>query len=533
MVAGLLDRTPVSLSTPITCECTLTPLTSAHWEGARIHRESLGLLVLEAAQRLQPRYTLRTGPSLGFAQRILIEAPTQRLEEIASKLEAEMCVLAGRNDPLREEWWTIEEARDHFLDEGWIDAADLLRISRAQTVPLVSYGKVYALRLGPLAPKTGLLGRFRLVRDDDALLLLYDVNDSPLRPEASGTAVPVNSEDALVREARAVSKQAVAMTRTQERWLATLGITSVGSFNRTCVDGQVAQLIRVSEGFQEKRISAIADAILAHGQVRVVCIAGPSSSGKTTFIKRLSVQLQVNGLVPINISLDDYYVDRTENPRDADGDLDFEAFEALRLDLLSRHLEALTRGQRVKTARYDFSTGRSHGDGGPTLQLGPEHVLLLEGIHGLNPGLLPALPPGSVFRIFICPLVQLPFDRLSRMRPSDLRLLRRIVRDRHGRNQNAEINIPRWPKVRAGERRHIFPYQAHADAVFDSSLVYEISVLKVFAERYLLEVPSDHPAYTTAFRLLQVLDRWVTIYPDHVPPTSILREFIGGSGFEY
>ncbi|MBM4361549.1 MAG: nucleoside kinase, partial [Deltaproteobacteria bacterium] len=255
-------------------------------------------------------------------------------------------------------------------------------------------------------------------------------------------------------------------------------------------------------------------------------------SGKTTFIRRLEVQLQVNGLTPRGLSLDDYYVDRARTPRDATGDLDYEALEAIDLEVLGRHVEALLRGDRVRTARYDFQTGTSHADGGRELTLGTGEVLLLEGIHGLNPRLLAALPERSIYRVFVCPLAQLPFDALHRVHASDVRLLRRIVRDRHGRGTNAADNITRWPKVRAGERRHIFPFQHHADAVFDSSLVYELGVLRVYAERYLLEVPEDHPSAGTAFRLIRLLDRFVTLYPDHVPPTSLLREFIGGSGFD-
>jgi uridine kinase len=324
------------------------------------------------------------------------------------------------------------------------------------------------------------------------------------------------------------------MTEQQERWLETLGCTSVGVFNRACIDGQVSQLIRVSEGFQEKRIGQTADAIAAGvDHLRVVCIAGPSSSGKTTFIQRLKVQLQVNGINPVGLSLDDYYVDRDLTPKDEKGELDFEAFEALRTDLLQDHLTRLMTGQAVKTARYSFPEGRSYPDGGREITLGPRDLMMLEGIHGLNPSLLAGVPPDRVFRIFVCPLAQLPFDHLTRVHSSDVRLIRRIVRDRRHRGHNAAATIMRWPSVRAGEQKHIFPFQHHADEVFDSSLIYEPSVLRVYAERYLLEVPHSDPAYATAFRLLRLLDRFVAIYPNHVPPTSILREFMGGSGFEY
>jgi len=263
-------------------------------------------------------------------------------------------------------------------------------------------------------------------------------------------------------------------------------------------------------------------------------VAGPSSSGKTTFIKRLTVQLQIDGVNPIGVSLDDYYVDRDRTPRDAHGEWDFEAVEALDVALLREQVGRLLAGEKVKLARYDFKTGTSHPEGGPELQLHRGDVLMLEGIHGLNPALLGDLPgPGALFRIFIHPATALPFDRLSRTSTTDLRLLRRIVRDRHQRGYSAADNILRWPSVQAGEREHIYPFQGEADAVFDSALVYEPAVLKVFAERYLLEVPPEHPAYPTAHRLRYLVDQYVSIYPDHVPPTSLVREFIGGSGFEY
>ena len=264
----------------------------------------------------------------------------------------------------------------------------------------------------------------------------------------------------------------------------------------------------------------------------MICIAGPSSSGKSTIIKRLKVQLQVNGINPVGLSLDDYYVDRDKTPRDPSGEYDFEALEALQVELFVDHLRRLLRGEPVHPPRYDFAGGKSR-EGVRQLQLGRHDILMLEGIHGLNPQLFGEESRAQVFRVFACPLAQLPFDRLTRVHASDVRLLRRIVRDRHSRGATAAMNIMRWPSVRRGERKHIFPFQHHADAIFDSSLIYELSVLKVFAERYLLEVPQADPAYTTAFRLLSLMDRFVTIYPDHVPPTSILREFIGDSGFEY
>ncbi|MFO0564977.1 MAG: cyclic nucleotide-binding domain-containing protein [Polyangiaceae bacterium] len=538
VVAALVDRKALSLVTPLSSDCSVEPLTVDHWEGQRIYRQSQALLLMEAARRVDPKLDVRMGHSVGFAQRVLVSGErTQDLGSLAAELEAKMRLLVADDAPIREEWWTVDEAKAHFAQVGWSDVASLLDIWREPAVPLVSCGEAYALRLGPMLPTTGRLSpEFRVLPDDGALLMVYSATPGS-RDAGPGSSLHPEAPDvprSLVERARDVSHQASTMTKDQDRWLDTLGITSIGAFNRACIRGDVSQLIRVSEGFQEKRIGRIADDIHARGRdVRVVCIAGPSSSGKTTFIKRLKVQLQVNGINPVGVSLDDYYVDRDDTPRDAKGDFDYEAFHALRVDLLQQHLSALLEGKTLRTARYDFATGSSQPEGGPAITLGDRDILMLEGIHGLNPGLLSTLPEGSVYRVFACPLAQLPFDRLTRVHASDVRLLRRIVRDRHTRGATAAMNILRWPSVRSGERKHIFPYQHHADAVFDSSLIYELSVLKVFAERYLLEVPQSDPAYTTAFRLLGLLDRFVTIYPDHVPPTSMLREFIGGSGFEY
>ncbi|MBI4951751.1 MAG: cyclic nucleotide-binding domain-containing protein [Myxococcales bacterium] len=538
VVAALVDRKAQSLAGPVSSDCLLEPLRLDHWEGQRIWRQSQALVLLEAARRHDPTLPLRMGHSVGFAQRVTLGAVDGRdLAELASAIEGRMREVVAENLPLREEWWTVDEALAHFATVGVAELATLLETWREPAVPLVACGGAYALRLGPMLPSTGRLSfGFRVLPDEDGLLMVYAQPQTATgeAPESLARASAPDVPQPMVERARAVSRQARSMTREQDRWLATLGITSIGAFNRACIRGDVTQLIRVSEGFQEKSIGRIADTIHARGErVKVVCIAGPSSSGKTTFIKRLCVQLQVNGINPVGLSLDDYYVDREVTPRDDKGDYDYEAFEALDARLLQEHFGRLLRGESCRTAHYDFATGASEPAGGPEIALGPRDILMLEGIHALSPRLLASLPEGSVFRVFACPLAQLPFDRLTRVHASDVRLLRRIVRDRHSRGATAAMNILRWPSVRAGERRHIFPNQHLADAVFDSSLIYELSVLKVFAERYLLEVRQSDPAYTTAFRLLGLLDRFVTIYPDHVPPTSILREFIGGSGFEY
>ncbi|MGB8932573.1 MAG: cyclic nucleotide-binding protein, partial [Anaeromyxobacteraceae bacterium] len=523
VVAGLLGQKPVSLSTPVFVDTALAPLTMRHWEGRQIYANTLGLILLEAAGRVAPGLAIRMGPSRGTHQVVQVGDGTPDLADLARRLSAEMERLCASDAPIRLEQWPTDEAAHHFRERGWDDAAKLLRTTRAATHRLVSCGELYALSMGPLLPSTGMVSGFRLSPGDEGLALELGERDprlgaTPATPPARGRR---GGDGAMVID--------------HQRWLANMGVTSVGAFNERCINGQVTQLIRISEGFQEKRIGLIADRIAAaRDRIRIIAIAGPSSSGKTTFIKRLTVQLQINGVNPVGISLDDYYVDRVKTPKDARGEYDFEALEALDLGTLQEHVAQLLRGEEVRSPRYDFRTGTSLPAGGPTVALRERDVLMLEGIHGLNPRLLGPVPgEGTLFRVFIHPATTLPFDRLTRVSATDLRLLRRIIRDRHQRGYSAADNIERWPSVQAGERLHIFPHQVEADAVFDTSLVYEPAVLKVYAERYLLEVPADHPAYPTALRLRHLVDRFVSIYPDHVPPTSLMREFIGGSGFEY
>jgi uridine kinase len=536
VVACLLNQKAVSLNTPVTSECTLTALTTDHWEGKRVYRHSLGLLLLEAAHRVDPESAVRLGPSFGFGQDVeLTPSPTLDQDTWASRVTAVLHGFIDAAAGFRQELWAVEEARSHFEENGSHDAALLLRAWRDPAVTLASAGELYALSMTPLLPDASAIKRFfpRLEPGARGFVLYYGDEAQVTPAEVPPPDAPKPEGAPKPAEGLRLPPRRVQME--EEPFLSALGVTSVGAFNEACILGSVSQIIRVSEGLHEKRIGQIADVIVSRaGRTRVVCIAGPSSSGKTTFIKRLMVQLQVNGIQPVGISLDDYYKDREKTVRTPDGDYDFEALEALDIPLLHAHLARLVRGEEVTTARYDFTRGVSMPEGGPAIKIAPSDMLMLEGIHGLNPRLLAAvLDRSQIFRVFIQPTASLPFDRLTRVNVSDVRLLRRIVRDRHHRGTNAGANILRWPAVRAGERAHIFPYIDQADAVFDSALVYELSVIKVFADRYLLEVPQDHPAKGTAHRLRQLIDRFITIYPDHVPPTSILREFIGGSGFEY
>jgi uridine kinase len=530
VVAALVNNKAVALEMPVMSDAHIEPLLASHWEGKRVYRSSLAMLLLEAARRVDPDTFVRLGPSIGFGQSVeLVRRGAIAVGEWAARVTGMMRELIAQDLPFRQELWTVEEARGHFAEVGARDLVSLLRTWRTGHVQLACAGDVVVLALAPLLPSASRIERFPFrvsVEEDGSVFLRYG-DEARVEPEG-GEAPPSSRlpEDIQPAGAR-------LGVRADEPWLTTLGVTSVGAFNEACIRGKTPEIIRVSEGLHEKRIGRIADVIAERGKIRAICVAGPSSSGKTTFIKRLTVQLLVSGIRPIGLSLDDYYVDRERTARDAQGEYDYEALEALDLDLLARDLRRIFAGETVRTSRYDFVTGKSTPGGGEEITLRGTDVLMIEGIHGLNPRLLgDLLERDRIFRIFLQPMTSLPFDRMNRVNVSDVRLIRRIVRDRHTRGTKAAANIMRWPAVRAGEKAHIFPFLAQADAIFDSSLVYEPSVIKVFADRYLLEVMQDHPAFVTAYRLRQLIDKFVTIYPDHVPPTSILREFIGGSGFE-
>lgn len=513
VVAALVDRRVSSLDTQIFSDVDVEPLTARHWEGERVLRHSLALLLLEAASEFSPPLGLRLGFAVGPAQWIHVpKAENEHLQEIADKLTRRIRELIATNADFREEWWSIDEAISYFERHDQSDAVQLLKTSHSLTTPLVTCGRIFALYNGPLLPHAGLIGGFRIQQSNHDLILLSG-QDSDI-PEGFEPFARLSEESS--------------------HWLRSFELTSVGELNRACVDGRVSEVIRVAEGYHEKRLAQIADQIVARENVKIVCVAGPSSSGKTTFIRRLSIQLRINGCIPEGISLDDYYLDRDEIPLNQKGEKDFEILQALNLPLLAEHLQVLIAGREQATAHYDFRTGMCDKTGGRKVQLGPQKLLILEGIHGLNPALLSGVvPPENIFRIFIQPLLTLPIDIVSHINPSDLRLVRRIVRDRRQRGFATADNIRRWGDVKAGEHAYIFPFVPGADAVFDTSLIYELSVLKVYADRYLLEVPGDHPSYATAFRLRQLLDQFVAISPDDVPSTSILREFIGAGSFEH
>ena len=530
VVATLVNRRPASLDSPVLPDATIEPVTLASIEGRGVFARCAGLMLLEAIARVAPTLEVHMGEDMGWAQVATVEADLD-LRALSRRLTEELRVVSREHIPFREEDWLVDEARRMFETRGWKDAALLLATWREPTVRLAGFGSIYALESGPMLANSGEISGLRVLAHPDGLLL--DFGEGFLEQVAQQLHHGATAtRDALIRE--------LPLPRARDGERGAHGILSnasnVGDLNQRCISGAVDQLIRTCEGFHEKRISQLADAILARrGRTRLISIAGPSSSGKTTVIKRLSVQLEINGIHPVSLSIDDYFKDRAKAPPQASGeDYYFETVDAIDVDLLRRQIEALRAGRTVRVARFDFVTGKSEPEGGPELHLEPDDLLVLEGIHAASRGIIGDLRSRSeVFSIFVYLVHTLPLDRLTCVRPDEVRLLRRIVRDRRLRGRSAAENIAHRPALRGSELLDVFPSLNWADAVFDSSLPYELSVLKIYANRYLLEVPMNHPSYPIAYRLRRLVDRFVTIYPDQIPPTSILREFIGGSGFEY
>jgi uridine kinase len=316
------------------------------------------------------------------------------------------------------------------------------------------------------------------------------------------------------------------------QWQDILGLRTIGDLNEVIEKGYSSQLIQISEALQEKKIARIADEIAQRKGIKMVLIAGPSSSGKTTTCKRLSVQLAVNGIKPVGISLDDYFLDRDKTPLDEKGDYDFENLHALNLPLLNEQLSALFRGEEVELPRYDFPTGTSQKSG-KKLQLKEKEILVVEGIHALNPELTSEIPSEQIFRVYASALTTILLDNHNYIPTTDNRLLRRIIRDHKYRAVSAQETIRRWPSVRAGENKWIFPFQENADAMFNSAMLFELAVIKRQAEPLLEQVPENCAEHAEAYRLLKFL-RYIKPIPEtQIPPTSLLREFLGGSSFEY
>ncbi|MBI4703254.1 MAG: nucleoside kinase [Deltaproteobacteria bacterium] len=525
-LAAVYNNRLVSLSYKLRSGGTLGWVTLADRAGWDVYRRTASMMLYEAGRRLDPALRFLQRQTHGDALYYEVEGPGQEpgdgprpglSPERCAALEAEMRALSRENLPIIVHGISVEEARELLREQGCPDKAFLLRTHWETSVQIVSCGGLVDLFHYPLADATGIVRSFRLTPYEAGLLL----------------RVPVRGQTA-VRGRPRVGRKLFEVHRDSRAWSRRLGVSNLAELNGLSVSGGVEDLIRVAEGGHEKRIASIADRIARTPGVRLVLCAGPSSSGKTTFIKRLDVQLRVGGICPVSLSVDDFFVPRECTPKDARGRHDFECLEAIDLGLFNEVLADLLGRGEARVPHYDFELGRpTERECWRTLRLEPDQVLLIEGMHALNPALTLAVPTRHKYKAYISALTQLSVDDHHRIFTSDTRLLRRIVRDRRYRGYSAAETIRRWPSVRRGEMRHIFPFQEQADIIFNSALVYEHAVLRNYVERYLLEIDEREEEFQEAFRLLGFLRRVVPILPDAVPQNSILREFIGDSAFKY
>jgi uridine kinase len=431
--------------------------------------------------------------------------------EELGQVEARMREIVAEDTPITREAAPLSEAIEMFQARGEIEKVKLLARRQKDYLSLYSLRGMRDYFHGYMVPSTGYLGYFALHLWPPGFVLQYPRRHWPteLRPVQD-------------------YPQLTAIFREYGEWLHLLGVDSVGALNEAIANGRIREIILVSEALHEQRLAQIANLITRYrDEIRLVLIAGPSAAGKTTFSKRLSIQLLAHGIHPFPLAMDNYFVDREQTPLDEQGQYDFEALEALDRELFNQHLLGLMRGDPVQLPQFNFKTGKREPS--ETVRLGPDHIIIVEGIHALNPALVSSIPERCTFRIFASALTQLNLDRYNRVPTTDTRLIRRIVRDATYRGYTAEETLNRWESVRRGEKRHIFPYQEHADVMFNSALVYELAVLKPLAEPLLLQVEPTSPRRVEVKRLLAFLQWLEPCGLDLIPDNSILREFVGGS----
>ena len=490
-------------------------LDMASSSGSRAYTRTLFFVLCKAVQDIYPNtdVVIDIPVSNGFYVDIRLGRPV--VEEDVNILRRRMQEIIDAKMPIRRYMVPTEDAIALFQEKGDVEKVKLLKTSGSIYTTYYKIGEYVDFYYGTLLTNTSGLYLFGLEKYYDGMLLrIPSLKD----PDKLGEMTKQDKMFDIFKE--------------HHRWQDILGIRTVGDFNQAIEAGHATDIINISEALQEKKIAKIAEDIANRQGVKLVLLAGPSSSGKTTSCKRLSIQLAVNGLKPLQISLDDYFVDRDRTPKDDNGEYDFESIYALNLDLLNEQFNALFRGEEVELPKYDFPSGKSVKSG-KKLKMEPNNVLVVEGIHALNPELTAHIPQEQIYRVYASALTTILLDNHNYIPTTDNRLLRRIIRDYKYRGVSAQETIHRWPSVRAGENKWIFPYQENADAMFNTAMLYELSVIKMQAEPLLQQVPENCEEHAEAYRLLKFLKYFKGIPYNNLPPTSLLREFLGGSSFHY
>ncbi len=512
IVAAMVGGKLRELSMPVEGDSIVIPVSITAADGLRIYQRALSFLLVVAAHELFPEAQIIIDHSLTLSGLYCeVQGRPPFAPQEVRRLEQRMREIVDADEPIVRRRVPVEEAQEIFARQGYMDKVRLLRFRQKGQITIYELRGLCDYYYGHMVPSTRYLQRFGLSLCGPGLILLFPRREAP-------TALPI------VHEYPRLS----SVFQEHHEWLELLGVGDAAGLNEAIESGRMQEVILVAEALHAQRIAEIAREIAENrDRIRVVLIAGPSCSGKTTLAKRLAIQLIANGVRPLALAIDDYFVDRDATPKNENGEYDFECLDAVDLGLLNEHIRELLAGRRVLLPRYDFSTGRRSW--GREVAISSDQVLLLEGIHGLNPDLLPGLPAEHAYRIYVSALTQLNLDHHNRVPTTDTRLVRRIVRDARTRGYTAQETIQRWESVTAGERRNIFPYQESADAMFNSALAYELAVLKPFVEPLLAQIDPGTMEYVEARRLLAFLE-WFLPWPaDMVPDNSLLREFIGGS----
>ena len=504
------------LDTKITYTSEIEPVMNNTKAGSAVYRRSLCLLLAAAAHKLFPDTRLLVGHSLGHGYYYTLDTTAEIKQTTIDAIEKEMKSLVAADLPIVTDTITWQEAAELFENLGLKETRKQLNYNCSPTIRINSLNGFSDLYFGPLVLSTGVLKTFELKKFGDGFLLRFPKSSEPDKLS------PFHDQPKLFE-----------IYSKYKQWGKRINVTSTASLNELISKGKVNDFIDITETYQQKNISKVASQIVEKGTVKVVLIAGPSSSGKTTSAKKLALELQAMGYQPKIISLDCYYLGHEKTPLDENGKPDFECLEALNVELLNNNLVDLFAGKEVIIPSYDFHTGTSYFEEKNKMSLDKNDILIMEGIHGLNDKLTPKVPAEYKFKIYLSALTQLNLDDHNRISTSDNRLIRRIVRDNNFRGKGAAGTISMWPSVTKGEELHIFPFQNNADAILNTALDYELAVLRVYAEPLLKQVTPMEAEYSEARRLLSFLEHFSTIPSTAVPNRSIIREFIGGSKFHY